>query len=230
MKNFDILVILPAYNEAAHITKVISAIQQHHVDVVVVDDGSTDGTPEQVRQTTTALVIEHPVNGGKGEALKSGFEYAMKHQYKAVITMDADGQHAADEIPLFIEKFKLRNCQAVLGNRMNDVEGMPGIRKLTNKFMSKLLSKIMGQDVPDTQNGYRLYSAEVLPLCMTRAKGFAAESEVLLALSEAGHKIGSVPVKTVYGDEESKINPLPDTIRFFRMLRKYWFRKRFKQN
>ena len=217
MKTSDILVILPAYNEAAHIAKVIGDIQKQPVDVVVVDDGSTDGTPEQVH-ALRAHLIQQAINGGKGEALKAGFEYAMEKGYAA-----------ADEISLFIDKFKTGKSQAVLGNRMKDTEDMPGLRKFTNNFMSGLLSKIMGQEVPDTQNGYRLYAVEVLPLCMTRAKGFAAESEVLLALSDAGHSIDSVPVKTVYGNEESKINPLPDTIRFIRMLRKYWFRKRFSR-
>ena len=217
MKTSDILVILPAYNEAAHIAKVIGDIQKQPVDVVVVDDGSTDGTPEQVH-ALRAHLIQQAINGGKGEALKAGFEYAMEKGYAA-----------PDEISLFIDKFKTGKSQAVLGNRMKDTEDMPGLRKFTNNFMSGLLSKIMGQEVPDTQNGYRLYAVEVLPLCMTRAKGFAAESEVLLALSDAGHSIDSVPVKTVYGNEESKINPLPDTIRFIRMLRKYWFRKRFSR-
>jgi hypothetical protein len=98
---------------------------------------------------------------------------------------------------------------------------MPINRLLTNRFMSWLLSRKMGQRVPDTQCGYRLMRLNALPETPTASQRFAAESEVLLDLSSRGVKIGSVPIQVIYRDEKSKIRPFRDTIRFFRMLREY---------
>ena len=98
---------------------------------------------------------------------------------------------------------------------------MPFIRRMTNRFMSWLLSREMGQRVPDTQSGYRLYAREVLGMLKVDSARFAAESEVLLSLSDEGVKIGSSPIQVIYSDEKSKINPVRDTMRFFQMLHDY---------
>jgi len=217
------LVLIPAYNEARRIGDVVSSCLKHPVDVLVVDDGSPDETKDQA-EAAGASVLVQSVNGGKGLALEAGFAWATERQYDAVITMDGDGQHRADEIPLFLAAYELGH-PVVVGNRMANTRDMPWIRKRTNRFMSKLLSRIMKQEVPDTQNGYRLYRTDLLPLVSAKATGFAAESESLLNIADAGIRIASVPTATIYGDERSKIRPFHDTLLFFRMLRKYWFRK-----
>jgi glycosyltransferase involved in cell wall biosynthesis len=134
--------------------------------------------------------------------------------------MDGDGQHAPEDLPGFLEAYRRSGARVVVGNRMADPKTMPLVRRLTNRFMSGLLSRRMGQHVPDTQNGYRLYGREVLPILLaTVSEGFAAESEVLLDLSEAGESIASAPTRIIYGDERSKIRPVQDTIKFFSMLK-----------
>jgi len=109
----------------------------------------------------------------------------------------------------------------LIGNRMSDPRSMPLIRRWTNRIMSSWLSRLMHQDVPDTQNGFRLYRLDALGSCRARSQRFDAESEILLHLARNGVPIGSVPVSTRYGSESSRIRPITDTYRFLRMLYRY---------
>jgi len=165
-----------------------------------------------------AHVIRQNVNKGKGVALNTGFAYAREKGYHAVITMDADGQHDPAELPKFVEAYVRTGIPVLIGNRMANPHDMPLIRLWTNRFMSWLLSKAMGQYVPDTQCGYRLYRCDVIPFVSAASERFAAESEILLHIATRGIRIGSVRISTIYGGEESKINPVSDTFRFVSML------------
>jgi hypothetical protein len=135
--------------------------------------------------------------------------------------MDGDGQHDPGDIPAFVEAYVRTGTPVLLGNRMDDTRSMPFVRRLTNRFMSWLLSRKMNQAVPDTQSGFRLYRCDAIPEGGCSSERFAAESEILLCIAEKNIVIGAVPIKVIYRDEKSKINPFKDTIRFFRMLRKY---------
>jgi glycosyltransferase involved in cell wall biosynthesis len=170
-------------------------------------------------------VIRHTVNQGKGAALNTGFRAAREQGWDAVLTMDADGQHAPEDIPAFLAALAGGGADAWVGNRMGGANAMPLVRRLTNRFMSWLLSREMGQWVPDTQCGFRLFTARAIPAAPTDSQRFAAESEVLLDLAGRGVRFGAVPIRVIYGDERSKIRPLRDTIRFFGMLRR-WRRTR----
>ncbi len=211
-------VLLPSYQEGGRIGKTVKAVLPYGPDVVVVDDGSTDGTASEAA-TSGAIVVPHAKNMGKGVALQTGFKHVMDAGYDCVVTMDGDGQHAPEDLPGFLEAYRASGAQVVVGNRMSDPRTMPLVRRLTNRFMSWVLSRRMGQHVPDTQNGYRLYAREVLPILLgTVSEGFAAESEVLLDLADAGEQIASAPTRIIYGDETSKIRPFRDALKFFNML------------
>ena len=212
-----VCVLIPAYNEERHIEKVCREVLQYVSDVVVVDDGSKDRTVE-IAGSTGVHVVRHEVNKGKGAALNTGFAYARANGFEALITMDADGQHLPAEVPKFIEAYQRTKIPVLIGSRMHQLESMPFVRRKTNLFMSWLLGRVMHQYVPDTQCGFRLYRCDVLPLVSTGSQRFAAESEILLNLAHRGVRMDSVRVSTVYADERSKINPVPDTLRFFRML------------
>ena len=212
--------LIPAYNEGKRIAAVVRDVLAFCPNVVVVDDGSPDDTAA-VAEAAGATVLVHEVNSGKGAALNIGFQHARKKGYAFVVTLDGDGQHAADDIPGFIDAYVQGDVPVVLGNRMSETATMPLIRRWTNRFMSWLLSRKMGQFVPDTQNGFRLYQTDVIPEMRVGTQGFSAESEILLELASRGIKIGSVPIKVIYGDEKSKIHPFKDAVRFFRMLREY---------
>ena len=215
-------VLIPAYNEEKRVGAVVREVLEYCPDVIVVDDGSPDGT-DKVAAEAGAIVLEHVHNQGKGAALQTGFDYARAHGYDLAITLDADGQHAPSDIPAFLQAYERTHSPVLVGNRMGDVAAMPRLRRFVNRFMSDLLSRVMGQHVPDSQCGFRLYHRSAFPAGPydAHSQRFAAESEILLRLALAGRKIGAVTIQTIYGDEKSKINPFTDTLRFFRMLRRF---------
>jgi glycosyltransferase involved in cell wall biosynthesis len=218
-------VLIPGYREEGRIGAVVKDVLKHGAEVLVVDDGSPDATATEA-EAAGAIVLKHEVNKGKGVALETGFKYAQDHGYEFVITMDADGQHDPADLGGLIKAHKEGGFPVVVGSRMWDTDKMPFVRRMTNRFMSWLLSREMGQRVPDTQSGYRLYARDVLGMLKVDSARFAAESEVLLALADEGVKIGSAPIQVIYGDEKSKINPLSDTLKFFSMLREYRRKRR----
>jgi len=215
------LAIIPGYNEAGRIGEVVRRTKAVLPAVAVVDDGSSDRTVDEAR-AAGATVLCHPVNRGKGAALATGFAYAREQGFDWVLTLDADGQHDPADIPRFIEAYTRTGMPVLVGNRMAEADTMPRIRRWTNQFMSGLLSREMGQYVPDTQCGYRLYRADVLPFLETESTRFAAESESLLHVAALHLDIGAVPISTIYlAGRESHIRPFRDTLRFFSMLRRY---------
>lgn len=209
--------VIPAFRERAAIASTVAAALEQGVDVIVVDDGSDDDTADQAGQAG-ARVIRLERNRGKGVALATGLKAARDGGYVAALTLDADGQHDPAEIPKFIEAYERTRIPVLIGNRLWNPEGMPWIRRLTNRFMSWLLAREMGQYVPDTQCGYRLFRCDLLPYIETKSERFAAESEVLLNISARGIPVDSVRIRTIYAGEKSKINPFSDTLRFTRML------------
>ncbi len=218
-------VVIPAYNEERRIAAVVRRAKEQVPAVIVVDDGSRDGTAREA-EAAGASVLRHESNRGKGAALETGFRYARGHGFDYVITMDGDGQHDPADLPKFVEAYVRTGIPVLVGNRMADAGQMPWIRRFTNRVMSWLLSRDMGQYVPDTQCGYRLLRCDVVPLVSAESTRYAAESEMLLHVADRGIRIDAVPVATIYRDEKSKINPFRDTIRFIRMLRNYRRKKR----
>jgi glycosyltransferase involved in cell wall biosynthesis len=212
-------VILPAYNAARFLEQVIADIRGEvpGIRVLVVDDGSADGTAETARRAG-AEVIVHEVNRGKGGALATGNGWALREDLDWVYTMDADGQHLPREMPQFMAEAERGGWDAVVGNRMDATRDMPWLRKRTNEFTSWVVSRLAGTRIPDSQNGYRLYRVACLQGLELRTTRYDTESEILVRLARRGYRIGSVPVSTIYGDEKSSINPLVDTGRFFRLV------------
>jgi len=212
-------VIIPTYNEAGKIAELIKQVRAQDLDVLVIDDGSQDNT-SQIAKDNGATVLRNEKNQGKGASLIRGFEYILNKDYQAIITMDGDGQHLAEDIPYFIRLAKYSNSGVLVGNRMHKPKNMPMIRILTNKVMSFMISRIAKQDIPDSQCGFRLIKKGVLEKLKLKTRNYEIESEVLIKASRLGFKIESVAIKTVYQDEKSKINPFVDTLRFVRFISK----------
>jgi glycosyltransferase involved in cell wall biosynthesis len=214
MKN---CVLIPSYNEAKAIGAITKELKSRALAVYVVDDGSTDNTAG-IAAEEGAVVIVHDKNRGKGASLIEGFGRILKEGFDAVLVMDGDGQHATDDVDNFFKKMAETGADIVIGNRMLDTASMPFTRKITNRIMSRVVSKMCGRDIPDTQCGFKLIKRNVLESIKFESSNFEIESEILLKAARKGFKIESVPVRTVYRDETSKIKPIFDTIRFLSFL------------
>jgi glycosyltransferase involved in cell wall biosynthesis len=209
--------VIPALNEAARIGNVVSGARPHVETVIVVDDGSSDDTAGAAAQAG-ATVLRHETNKGKGRALDTGIKWAVEQGYDAVITMDADGQHLAVEIPRFTEAFIKDHPDIVIGTRMKNTKGMPFVRLGTNYVTSAIISMVARKRITDTQSGYRLLKCDTACRLTTKSARYDAESEILVKACREGFAIQEVAVSTVYGDEKSKIHPVKDTIRFIRLV------------
>jgi glycosyltransferase involved in cell wall biosynthesis len=213
-----VTILLPGFNVARHLDALVESLRAAlpEAELLLVDDGSADDTAETGR-ALGLTVIEHEVNQGKGMALRTGFEAAVKSGAEAVITMDSDGQHLASEAGRFVDAWE-KGADVVVGDRMADNDNMPWLRKRTNEFTSWVISRIAGARIPDSQNGYRLFDAEVLRTVKLESRRYDMESEILIRAARQGYRIASVPISTIYHDEESSINPFVDTLRFFRLV------------
>jgi glycosyltransferase involved in cell wall biosynthesis len=217
----SVAAVIPAYQEEKHIGDVVRRTRQQLDDVLVVDDGSNDQTAARAREAG-AEVIVHPQNRGKGESIKTGLRHWFDRQFDFVIVLDADGQHRPEEIDRFVAAaFSAAEPKLVLGNRMNDVAHMPLVRRIVNGYMSRKISRLCGQNIPDTQCGFRIVHRQLIPELLGGADRFDYETEMLIFASRKGYRIESVPISTVYSDEVSSIHPIRDTIRFFKLMRRY---------
>jgi glycosyltransferase involved in cell wall biosynthesis len=215
-----VVAVIPAFNEAASIGRVVAATLPYVEQVVVVDDGSRDETARLAAEAGAHVLVQ-PQNKGKGAALQRGGDYAVESGFDAIVALDADGQHDPRSIPALIEPLAHGQADMSVGSRkLQWSTHMPWIRRMTNAFMSALLSRVAGQPMEDTQSGYRCISVPVLRDVRVAASHFEAESEFLLKAARAGWRIAWVPIKAIYGDDvrPSHIRPVRDTIRFLRML------------
>ena len=213
--------VIPAYNEEKHIGDVVRRTRQRLDDVLVVDDGSLDKTVERAREAG-AEVIVHPQNRGKGETIKTGLRHWQDRQTDFIIILDADGQHRPEEIDRFVAAaLSADEPKLIVGNRMKDVSSMPRLRQFVNRWMSQRISAVCGQEIPDTQCGFRMLHRQLIPDLLGGAARFNYETEMLIVASRRGFRINSVPISTVYSDEVSSIHPVRDTLRFFKLMRQY---------
>lgn len=219
-KRSSVAALIPAYREEAHIGDVVRRVKEQLQHVLVVDDGSPDATAERAR-AGGAEVIVHEQNAGKGAAIKTGFRALLDRGIEYVIILDGDGQHLPEEISRFLESAEHTPAGIYIGNRMCDTVKMPFLRLYTNRYMSWQISRLCGHPVPDTQCGFRMIHRDVIPSLFCECSGYDYETEMILIAGRAGHRIVSVPVSTVYADEQSKINPLRDGYRFFKLIARY---------
>jgi glycosyltransferase involved in cell wall biosynthesis len=216
------LAIIPAFNAAKTLNVLISQVKRlfPNFDVLIVDDGSADESAG-IARSAGATVLLHDENRGKGEALKSGFAYAVAHDYDAVITLDADLQHDPSEIQNFLNAYS--DDRAILvGIRRRD-KTMPFARKVSNSLTSFVSSVFCGVRILDSQSGYRLIPTAILKNITLSSSRFDLEPELLIKAARAGYNIKSVEISTIYNAGRSWINPPIDTIRFLIMLMKSLF-------
>jgi glycosyltransferase involved in cell wall biosynthesis len=221
MNSSTIAAVIPAYQEEKHVGEVAKRARAQLEHVLVVDDGSSDETARQAQSAGVDLVV-HPQNRGKGESIKTGLRYWFDRGSEYVVVLDADGQHLPEEISRFVDATASEaDAKIFIGSRMNDTKTMPLLRRMVNRYMSNKISRICGQQIPDTQCGFRMLHRDIIPDVLSGASRFEYETEMLIIASRKGHRITSVPITTVYSDEVSSINPVRDTLRFFKLMRQY---------
>jgi glycosyltransferase involved in cell wall biosynthesis len=218
-----VLVLIPAWNEETRIGPVIEEAKEH-LPVLVVDDGSTDETAE-VAEASGATVVRHDENRRKGAALRTGFDWAMERGYDAVITLDADGQHDATEIPKLLEAFEANAGELIIGERSFSEMAWP--RPVTTRLGAWMLSLALGTRVTDNQSGYRLLTRHFIENANLTSAGFEMEVEMIWEAVRLGMAIGWVPIRTIYGiNKDSYFHPFRDTVHFLRMVWDIWKRRR----
>jgi glycosyltransferase involved in cell wall biosynthesis len=213
-----LLAIIPAFQAVSYIRGVIDSAKDRVSDILVVDDGSTDGTGE-IAKSAGAIVIRHDSNRGKGAALKTGFAYAIEHDYEAVVTLDADGQHDPKYIPDFLSVQASTGASIVIGSRIHDKADMPWQRRCSNFLTSRALSLLLRTKIEDSQSGYRLIRTEILKNLPLISDHYQLETEIIIKAVKAGYKIAFVPIKVIYGlDFPTSIRGWADTFRWIRLV------------
>ena len=217
----NVAALIPCYFEEKHIRDVAARTRAQLDHVLAVDDGSTDRTSDEARAAGVE-VVRHEKNAGKGAAIKTGLRALLSRDgIEFILILDGDGQHLPEEIPAFLAAANSARAPMIVGNRMGDTRDMPFVRRMTNRYMSWTISRVIGQRVPDTQCGFRMFHrALAAELLATESAAFDFETEMLAIAARKGFAIGAATVSTVYGDEVSKIHPVRDTLKFFRLLKR----------
>ena len=208
-------VLIPALNCAGTVACVVGAARAHVGAVLVVDDGSQDATAAQAA-AAGAQVVRHETNRGKGAALHHGMRLLAEQRFERVVTMDADGQHLADEIPVLLQAGDADPEALIVGVRQVDAALVAPLRGFGNRFANRWVEIACGRALPDTQSGFRLYPLRATLALGTRAQRFGFETEVLIRAARAAMTIRSVPVKVFYPPVHERVShfrPVLDTLR-----------------
>lgn len=213
-----ICVIIPTYNNATTIRRVIEDVEKYCSSIIVVNDGSTDDTAAILQSIPSPIeVVSYPDNRGKGYALVTGFKKAKALGYTHAITIDADGQHFADDIPCFIEGLKHNPEGFIVGCRNLTEENMPRQNTFANRFSNFWFRLQTGINLPDTQSGYRLYTLSSLKGLNLITSRYESELELLVYAAWAGVDITSVNVKVYYPPAEERVSHFRPIYDFFRI-------------
>lgn len=206
--------LIPAFNEAPYIANVVDGARQHVTEVVVIDDGSGDGTAD-IARAAGATCLQLPRNYGKASALRAGIAFAREHNFSYVITIDGDGQHLPEDIPAMLRVAEETGADLVIGARCFNRALMPRSRYFSNIIGSRLASALVGCEIRDSQSGFRLFRLDKLDEAKLRSRCYELEMEILIKMARSGCTIAHAPVRMVYNDGQarSKMKPVRDTVR-----------------
>lgn len=204
LSQYQVVAIIPAFNEARFIGSVILKLQQHPVRVLVVDDGSTDDTAD-IARTAGVEVLRLETNLGKAAALNAGLQKASKWAPDAIVMIDADGQHLPSELVQVVKPILLGQADITIGSRyLLNTSNTPSHRKFGHKLLNFLTGMFSGVQVTDSQSGYRAFSPKAFRLLHFSSKGFSVESEMQFLASEHQLAVLDVPITIQYLDGEKR--------------------------
>jgi glycosyltransferase involved in cell wall biosynthesis len=210
-----IIAVMPAYNEEKRIASVISKTKEYVDEIVVVDDGSSDNTSNVSKEAN--FILKHAINMGKGLALKTGIEFALKRNPELIITIDADGQHEPSEIPKLINQIKEHKADLVIGSRTKP-DNMPLLYRYGNFFIHSTF-RLLFQNIKDTQSGFRIFNPDINEKIKWQASDYKVEAEVLANANKHNLKCIEVPINTIYQDHYKGTTVIDGVKIVFNMLK-----------
>lgn len=200
------VVIVPTYNNAGTVAGVLADVKAFSESVIVVNDGSTDHTAEVLSGIDQIRLIAYPENKGKGYALKLALQKAFEWGYRYAVTIDADGQHYADDIQVFIDRIEQVPDSLLVGARNMAADNMPSKNTFANKFSNFWYRVETGKTLSDTQSGYRLYPLRELQDIRLLTRRYEFELEILVRAAWRGVHVENVPVKVYYPPAEERVS------------------------
>ena len=216
LKELKTCIIVPVYNNVGTINDVVQRILRFCQDVIVVDDGSTDGSSDSL-EDLGAMVVRYEKNRGKGYALKTGFKEAKARGFERAITIDADGQHFPEDIPVFATEAKAHPDAMLVGSRNLRMENMPGGNTFANKFSNFWFRLQTGVNLPDTQSGFRLYQLNHIGKLHFLTYRYEAELELLVFQCWKGVRMLPVGINVYYPPEGERVTHFRPFRDFFRI-------------
>ena len=219
---FSAAAVIPAYNEALTIHDVAARTLAQVPLVIVVDDGSTDGTSAALAGLEVVL-LRNATNCGKAASLRRGADEALQRGAQAIVTLDGDGQHCPEDIPPLLDAWREAPADIVVGSRLHRRDLIPGARYWANRVANFWIGLAAGYALADSQSGFRVYPARLLRQARVRcdrARSFVFESEILIEAARLGVRARCVPVQVVYGvrSRASHFRPVLDIARIVRMV------------
>jgi len=212
---------IPAYNEENTISDLVKTAKRHVDKVVVCDDGSTDKTLENAK-LAGAEIISHKKNQGYGAAIVSLFDYCRMQNADVMVTLDGDGQHDPNQIPILLDTLSQHNVDVVLGSRFLDNNtSTPGYRKRGIKIITSAANFGTDFKVSDAQSGFRAYSKNAIDAIHPTEQGMSVSTEILLKISNKGLSLAEVPITTSYDGDTSEQNPVPHGVSVLANTLKY---------
>jgi glycosyltransferase involved in cell wall biosynthesis len=223
----EIAITVPAFQAGRWVGQVVRDVLQVAPRLLVIDDGSTDATAQEAR-AAGGEVVRLELNQGKGNALRLAFETLFGRGYQAVLTLDADGQHLASEIPVLVETWRASGADLVLGTRDHLFAAMSPLRRFSNTLSSRIISTVAGQPMSDIQTGFRIYRRSLIERVGFPEPRFAAESAVIVRALRSGFRVVGVPIHLarVDGRSSSHYRPLVDSWRIARAVTRARFERR----
>ena len=206
-KTSNICIVMPTYNNAGTLRDVVERVLRFCVDVFVVNDGCTDTSAEILASFGENIaVVDYGKNRGKGYALKQGFKKAKELGFDYAITIDSDGQHFPEDIPLFIKALEQHPNALIVGSRNLNEENMPGKNTFANKFSNFWFKIQTGVNLPDTQTGFRLYPLKNLPNLSFLTSRYEAELELLVGAAWRGTDLIPIKINVFYPKAEERVS------------------------
>lgn len=208
------LLAIPVFNEEGYVDGVLKAARAYMKNIVVIDDGSTDRTPELLRRHRDIAVITHPENRGYGKSLSDAFCYAMRRGYDWLITMDCDDQHEPSRIPAFLEAAQEDNADLISGTRYPSGQvveaSVPSDRRAINRQVTELLNERLGLNITDAFCGFKAYRVASLAKIKITVPGYAMPMQFWVQAVRGGLRIRELPVRLIYNDPTRHFGGLLD--------------------